>query len=618
MHSVTVYDAIVDLLLGRSSGLAPHRALEAPAHVWERVLAFEGVGERVSQALSSRGRWSELPPYLARVLRDSRNAALRQAVLAERGLAEIATVARSTGCRVLAIKGAARLLAGEEAGARALSDIDLLLPQADAGRLHALLQSELGYRPTGQSYAHHLPALTKSGALGIELHTRIASVELPLDERIFADTRIVAKGLGGVEIPSATNMVLHTLEHAAGTNWMVHFRLRDIFDVATLFTDEVRAEEVRAYVEASPRDKRKAFEILLSAAHEIELRVPRFVDGAWSTVRRVARTRLALAQIPRDRNTANRVFRYVSLLAEGSPRAVVRAGVGLLRRARLTALLGALVITASCSDSTGTDPIEVPAFLFVSDSLGIPGIYRFSADTIERLSDPDNIDDQPHVAANRVVFVSRRDGNPEIYISDLDFTNQQRLTTDAATDGEPALDPSGSVIAFVTRRTGTPRIWLMEASGANQRSLPTGSPSFTPEGSPAWSPVGGRLAFTSTRTGTSQVFVLDTATGQAEQISHETGGAFNPTWSADGNSIYYVSVIGVPSVKRAPLSGGNPALVASGERVLGDPSCLEEVCLVVEGADTEDGDILAVRAGRQAVRVLVRGANDRQPSIIVP
>jgi hypothetical protein len=114
------------------------------------------------------------------------------------------------------------------------------------------------------------------------------------------------------------------------------------------------------------------------------------------------------------------------------------------------------------------------------------------------------------------------------------------------------------------------------------------------------------------------VFVLDTATGQAEQISHETGGAFNPTWSADGNSIYYVSVIGVPSVKRAPLSGGNPALVASGERVLGDPSCLEEVCLVVEGADTEDGDILAVRAGRQAVRVLVRGANDRQPSIIVP
>ena len=618
MHSVAVYDAVVDILLGRSSGLRQHRAIEAPPHIWERVLAFEGVGERADRALARTGLRREAPPGIARVLREATNAALRQAMLAHQGLCEVAATARAANCRVMALKGAARLLAGEQPGTRSLTDIDLLVAPSDATRFHSLLQSERGYRPTGQVYPHHLPALTKEGALGIEVHRRLAVAELPLDARMFLDTRTEPVGKASMEVPSATNMVLHTLEHAAGTNWMVHFRLRDIVDIATLFTEEVSADEVRAYVESSPRDKRKAFATLLSAAHDLEARVPRLGDGAWSTVRRVGRARLALAQLPRDRTMANRVYRYASVVAEGSPAAVLRAGVGLLRRVSLAMMAGMLVGTAGCSESTRSEPVEVPAFVFVSDSLGVPGVYRFSGDTIERLSSVDHTDDQPHSAAGRVVFVSRRDGNPEIYIAGLDLSNPQRLTTDAATDGEPALDPSGAMIAFVSRRSGTPRLWLMDASGANQRALSTGSQTFTPEGSPDWSPTGGRLAFTSTRTGTSQVFVLDTATGHAEQLSHEAGGAFSPTWSADGNSVFYVSVIGVPSVKRAPLSGGNAALVASGDRILGDPSCLASVCLVVDGADTSDGDILAVSAGRQAVPVLVRLANDRQPAILVP
>ncbi len=158
----------------------------------------------------------------------------------------------------------------------------------------------------------------------------------------------------------------------------------------------------------------------------------------------------------------------------------------------------------------------------------------------------------------------------------------------------------------------------MDVTGANLRPLESGSPTFTPEGSPAWSPSGDRIAFTSTRTITSQVFVLDTISGQPVQLSHEAGGAFAPTWSADGRGVLYVALLDQPRVMRIPSSGGEPTLVASGDRVISDPACVAFLCLAVEGARTEDGDIIAMSAGRATAAVLVRARNDRNPAFLIP
>ena len=100
--------------------------------------------------MSLAGHYADAPPQLRRLLRESTSIALRNASLAQRGLGEIAALAHGAGVRVLALKGAARLLSGELAGTRTLSDIDLLIPGADAERFHALLQRELGYRWWGQ------------------------------------------------------------------------------------------------------------------------------------------------------------------------------------------------------------------------------------------------------------------------------------------------------------------------------------------------------------------------------------------------------------------------------------------------------------------------------------
>lgn len=617
MHSLAVYDFIVDLLRGRPTSVARRRAaMAAPVRVWERVMELEGCGERIDRALTRSALLSEVPPRLRRMLRDTTGAALRAAVLANGALIKVAAVAAAHDVRVIALKGAARLLGGEVAGTRSMTDIDLLIPSSDAPRFHALLQHALGYRSNGRAYPHHLPALTRTGTLGIEIHCRLSDAVLALDSEIVRDTRVVMLQAHPIEIPSPTNMVLHTLEHAAGLNWMVHYRLRDVIDVASLFTTGASADAVRSYVRAS--SSRIAFETLLSAAHELQPMVPTTRPEAWRTMRRIARTRLALAVLPHERTTANRVFRYASLLAEGSPRSIARAAGSVLRRAGAIVLPTAAFFIGACSDATRSPSPDVPPFVFVSDTDGVAGLHLFDHGIIARLSKAGDEDDEPHSAAGRIVFVSRRDGNAEIYIGDLNLAGQQRLTDNSSNDREPALDPSGTTVAFVSSRSGAPRIWLMDATGANPRPLDTGSPSFTPEGAPVWSPAGDRIAFTSTRTNTAQIFILKTSAGQAEQLTHEASGAFTPAWSADGRSILYAVAAGQPRIMIIPASGGDAVLFASGDRPLGEPACAANVCLVVAGTSDADRDIIAVKERHVAATLLDRAADDRRPAFLVP
>jgi dipeptidyl aminopeptidase/acylaminoacyl peptidase len=273
----------------------------------------------------------------------------------------------------------------------------------------------------------------------------------------------------------------------------------------------------------------------------------------------------------------------------------------------------------ACSDPTRPEPLDVPAFVFVSNAEGVPALFRFEADVITRLSASGNDDREPHSAAGRVVFTSRRDGNPEIYTADLSLAGQVRLTTTSATDDAPALDPTGTTIAFVSTRSGTPRIWLMDVTGSNPRVLATGSATLVPEGSPSWSPDGTRIAFTSTRTNTSQVHVMPVAGGAAVQVSHEATGAFTPEWAADGQSVIYMMAAGEPRLMRVPATGGDVSSFAADEGGISEPSCRGAICLAVAGALNGPGDLIVISAsGRSRRTILARAPDDRQPAVLVP
>jgi LysM repeat protein len=99
--------------------------------------------------------------------------------------------------------------------------------------------------------------------------------------------------------------------------------------------------------------------------------------------------------------------------------------------------------------------------LFVVPSGG--GAYR-------RLT-TDSSDTSPAGSGSRVVFMSARDGNWEVYAVNIDGSGLKRLTDNSSNDGLPTWSPDGKSIAFVSNRSGGWAIWVMDASGDNQRKL---------------------------------------------------------------------------------------------------------------------------------------------------
>jgi Tol biopolymer transport system component len=92
----------------------------------------------------------------------------------------------------------------------------------------------------------------------------------------------------------------------------------------------------------------------------------------------------------------------------------------------------------------------------------------------------------------KIAFVSDRDGNREIYVTDPAGKVQRNLTRNPANDMSPAWSPDGTKVAFVSDRDGRGvqfGVYVMDADGSNVRQLAS-------EGEdPCWFPDGATIAF---------------------------------------------------------------------------------------------------------------------------
>ena len=154
-------------------------------------------------------------------------------------------------------------------------------------------------------------------------------------------------------------------------------------------------------------------------------------------------------------------------------------------------------------------------------------------------------------AQAQIAFVSQRDGNPEIYVMDVDGKNQRRLTNHPDNDLSPSWSPDGKRIVFFSNRDGhvhvihglpAYEIYVMDADGGNPQNL-TNNP--FDDRNPSWAPDGKRIVFQSNRDKDNpqnyEIYVMDADGGNQQNLTENPNEDQYPSWSPDGKRIVFSS-----------------------------------------------------------------------------
>ncbi len=188
----------------------------------------------------------------------------------------------------------------------------------------------------------------------------------------------------------------------------------------------------------------------------------------------------------------------------------------------------------------------------------------------------------PPIFTSKIVFISNRDGNDELYMMDYDGYNQTRITYNTIKDYMPAWSSDGKSVAYTSYRQGRAGLYILNIYEGKQIEVQNEGTNFgatfSPDGkklafcstleegnseiyvansdgsnikrltfnkaidtAPSWSPTSREIAFTSDRGGTPQIYIMDAEGSNVRRVSF--GGTYfdGPAWSPSGDMIAYVS-----------------------------------------------------------------------------
>ncbi|MDX1994682.1 MAG: hypothetical protein SF029_20025 [bacterium] len=94
-----------------------------------------------------------------------------------------------------------------------------------------------------------------------------------------------------------------------------------------------------------------------------------------------------------------------------------------------------------------------------------------------------------------IAFETRRDGNAEIYLLDLNTRALYNFTRHPASDTAPVWSPDGEQLAFISQREGARRLWVADLQGRMRPVTPPGMLAAGTPGDVSWSEDGRTLLY---------------------------------------------------------------------------------------------------------------------------
>jgi len=187
--------------------------------------------------------------------------------------------------------------------------------------------------------------------------------------------------------------------------------------------------------------------------------------------------------------------------------------------------------------------------VFVSNRMADLEIFTLNTDdfSVSQVTvDPGN-DTEPVWSPDgkRIAFASNRNGNFDIYIMNEDGTSVNNLTNNPADDRHPTWSTDGEWIAFTTNRDGNQEIYKIKIDGSEVINLTN---SLSEDYQPDWFQEKGVIlsqdewiAFTSNRDGNQEIYIMKSDGSEPLNLTNNLADDFQPSGSPQGGRIAFSS-----------------------------------------------------------------------------
>jgi TolB protein len=134
----------------------------------------------------------------------------------------------------------------------------------------------------------------------------------------------------------------------------------------------------------------------------------------------------------------------------------------------------------------------------------------------------------------RFVATSRRTGDWELWIYDIDARRWQQVTHAPGEDFEAKWSPDGTQLVFTTSRAGQKDIWTVNLKTGAERQL-VAAPDD--DEYPAWSPDGRWIVYTGGPWNSRDIFVVPASGGRPRRVTRASGRAGACTFEPGGETL---------------------------------------------------------------------------------
>ncbi len=190
----------------------------------------------------------------------------------------------------------------------------------------------------------------------------------------------------------------------------------------------------------------------------------------------------------------------------------------------------------------GYAPIFNTRIVYVSAKTGNKEVYVCDYDGAESypLTANGSINISPvwDAEGKAVYYTSFKDGTPELFRVDLSGGKHTKVASFDGINSSAAISPNNDEICLTLTKDGNAELYLLDMSGKIRRRL---TRTRAIESSPSFGPGAQVIAFSSDRTGSPQVYLMDREGLNVRRVTYEGRYNDSPALSPDGTKIAFVT-----------------------------------------------------------------------------